>query len=80
MKREFKYIIIEEAEPDVYDVYTRKHGDMLGEIRYFAKWREYEFYPASDTQWSWDCLRDLSGFINELNELKRTVNTCGLGL
>jgi len=70
MTRTFKYITIG-GQADSYLVYNTKAEELLGQIKYYSKWREYEFYPHLGTAWSWDCLRDLSGFIKELNDQRK---------
>jgi len=56
--------------PDVW-VIKSKHGDVLGGIEYYPSWRQYEFFPAESTMFSWDCLQALSAFLQELSAKRR---------
>jgi hypothetical protein len=35
---------------------------MLGEVRWFGRWRCYAFYPEPDTLYERQCLRDIADF------------------
>lgn len=39
--------------------------DFLGEVKWYAPWRKYAFYPAAITIFEQDCLRDIASFIEE---------------
>lgn len=46
-------------------------GIVLGEIRWFGRWRKYAFYPAVGTVFEPTCLRDIAVFIEkQMNERK----------
>jgi hypothetical protein len=34
----------------------------LGEVRWFGRWRKYGFFPAPDTVFEQDCLREIAFF------------------
>lgn len=38
-------------------------GDLLGEVRWFGRWRQYAFFPVSDTVWNSDCLDEVNRFV-----------------
>jgi len=42
-----------------------KYGGFLGEIKWFAKWRKYSFFPEPDCIFEETCMRDLSQFIED---------------
>jgi hypothetical protein len=42
------------------------HGDLLGIVRWFGRWRQYTFWPSSDTIYSPGCLRDVAAFLDAL--------------
>jgi hypothetical protein len=45
----------------VWDVRS-KHGDHLGEVKWFGRWRKYTFFPAPG--WFEEvCLREIAQFI-----------------
>lgn len=42
---------------------TKDERDLLGQIRWHAKWRKWEFLPAVNSAFTWDCLKALSDFL-----------------
>ena len=38
-------------------------GVELGEIKWYASWRRYAFYPKENTIHERDCLRDIAQFL-----------------
>lgn len=38
------------------------HGDLLGEVLWFGRWRCYTFHPAAATIFNSGCLDDISMF------------------
>lgn len=41
-----------------------KEGDVtIGLIKWYCAWRSYCFFPANDTIFEEDCLRDIANFI-----------------
>ena len=53
---------------DIYGVYSKKHDLMLGEIKWHGPWRQYVFFPESDSLWSTGCLMDVVEFILKMME------------
>ncbi len=41
-------------------------GNSLGEIKWFASWRKYCFFPNTNTLYETDCLSDIVKFLNKL--------------
>jgi len=37
--------------------------DLLGEVRWFGRWRGYAFFPSSNTVYEHKCLREIADFI-----------------
>ncbi len=52
----------------VYMVLSRRHGTQLGVIKWHSPWRQYAFFPASDTLFNTGCMNDISEFIGVLME------------
>lgn len=44
----------------VWSVLTN-HGDVLGFVRWFGRWRQYTFDPSTGTGFNRDCLLDIAG-------------------
>jgi hypothetical protein len=51
------------------------HNEMIGEIRWFSKWRQYSFYPFNKTIWTPACLDDVNTVIKELMEERKKYVT-----
>jgi hypothetical protein len=47
------------------------HDEEIGEIKWFGRWRQYCFYPSSNTIWNTECLKEIYDIIKDLmNERK----------
>ena len=49
----------------VWNIYTQKEdfeGQNLGEIKFYPQWRKYAFFPARQTLFEQDCLREIATF------------------
>lgn len=58
----------------IWAVTSANHGDILGLIKWFSRWRQYTFYPEPGTIFNKDCLVDISLFIYDLmKQRKETV-------
>ena len=62
----------EGRKTSVVGVYSTLHGDLLGQIKWFGRWRQYAFFPGAGTAWNPDCLRDINGRIGALMAERRT--------
>jgi hypothetical protein len=40
---------------------------ILGEVKWFGKWRKYSFFPETNTVFEQDCLRDIAHFCYSRN-------------
>jgi hypothetical protein len=47
-------------------VINKHHQEIIGEIKWFGKWRQYCFFPYIDTVWNRDCLKSIIEVINDL--------------
>ena len=47
------------------------HEEVIGEIRWFSKWRQYCFYPYENTIWNTTCLEDVQSVIKELMDERK---------
>lgn len=46
-------------------------GTILGQVRWFSRWRAYSFFPRAFTVFEKDCLYDLADFVeNKTKEHK----------
>lgn len=67
-----EYLRFLETKPDdrktkIVFVHSTQSGALLGEIRWFGRWRQYAFYPHALTIWNPDCLDAVSERIRILN-------------
>lgn len=44
---------------------------LLGQIRWYAQWRQYGFYPEGKTVFEKICLMDIHNFLIKLNHKQR---------
>ncbi len=76
----FKLASEQKPKTWVYDIFTKvtevvsgvtPHGILLGQIRWYAQWRQYALYPEERTVFEKKCLTDITDFIKELNAGQR---------
>jgi hypothetical protein len=46
----------------------------LGEIRWYAPWRQYAFYPTRNSLFERQCLRDIADFCEKETNAHRATN------
>ena len=44
-------------------IWAVEGGAILGQVKWFGRWRGYAFFPAADTVYEPTCLGDISAFI-----------------
>ena len=59
------YVVEEKPKTKVFGVYNKNSGFLLGEISWYASWRQYCFLPSSSTVFNVQCLNDITHFINQ---------------
>jgi len=55
-------------------IINKHHNEVIGEIKWFSKWRQYCFYPTNNTIWNKDCLNDVNSVITKLMEERKNAN------
>jgi hypothetical protein len=72
--KEYKYIVFKsdneifqerKKRPD-YECRNKKDGTLLGLLCWCAAWRQYCYYPETNTMYSQGCLEDIADFIKNL--------------
>jgi hypothetical protein len=48
---------------------------MLGEIKWFGRWRQYAFFPSRNTIFNPDCMMDICSVIKKLKESRLKSRT-----
>lgn len=77
MQTEFEYIYFEDVTPydgrktNVYSCRNKKSTDELGQVKWYASWRQYTFCPNPRIVLSAGCLTDIRNFIAALMHERR---------
>ncbi len=61
----------EKPKTAVFDVYTKSGDYVLGEIKWFPRWRQYCFFPEDDCVFSKGCMSDINDFIEQLMQIQK---------
>ena len=75
MSIESKYLIF--SDMSFKDAKTKRVGvcsktkGLLGEIKWFGRWRQYVFFPYGGTVFNIDCMKDICEEIEELKEERK---------
>lgn len=71
-----KYLIFE--EDDHWErktkrivVVSKRKLTVLGDIRWWPPWRQYVFFPESNTLWNVECMRDIQECIKRLMDERK---------
>ena len=59
------------GKTEIWYVTTVDGETLLGEIKWFARWRCYSFFPMSETVFSMGCLRDIEKVLSLLKKKKQ---------
>lgn len=57
--------IADTGKTKVWAVNSRNHGDRLGQVHWFGRWRQYVFAPATGCVFNVGCMADIGAFIGE---------------
>lgn len=77
LKKEYQYLVMEQVPTPtdrktmIWEVTSRSSSAVLGEIKWFGRWRQYCFWPFSNTVFNVGCLEDIQHFIEQLMEMRR---------
>lgn len=52
-------------------VTSKRHLAILGEIKWFGRWRQYAFFPEIETVWNPECLDDVNECIARLTQERK---------
>jgi len=62
-----------ERKTGVWNVYNQHSGVVLGQVRWFGRWRRYAFFPNPDTVWDERCLLAVTKFLQAQMERRKRV-------
>lgn len=69
----FEEILVESPrKTPIWGVYS-VHGFLLGQVRWFGRWRQFTFWPEPSTTFNVDCLTAIRAFTDELNAEHRAT-------
>ena len=75
--KETKYlafvVVPSKGKTKIITIINRHHEEVIGEIRWFSRWRQYCFFPYDGTIWNTTCMEDVQNVINGLKE-ERNIN------
>lgn len=69
-----KFMVADQRPGGHWHVKSKSGGAFLGTIEIERRWRQFVFVPSVNSMFSWDCLRDLALFLDELNQAKREAD------
>ena len=52
-------------------VVSKKHLNILGEIKWYTNWRQYAFFPEPGTVWNPECMKDIQDEIARLMKQRK---------
>jgi hypothetical protein len=58
------------GKTDVWNVLSRSTGFVLGQIKWFGRWRQYCFFPTPKSVFNPKCMEDICKLIKELMALR----------
>ena len=67
MSKYLKFELLEQKpKTKVIEVISKSHNNRLGIIKWYGAWRQYTFFPESDTLFNTECLNDVITYIGGL--------------
>lgn len=67
---EFKHLF-NKPKTSVYAVLSKSSGKEIGRIFWDTCWRQYCFFPVSETKWSRGCMKQIINFIQTLMDARK---------
>lgn len=65
------HLLEEKPKTKVVGVYSKRNDDVLGEIKWFGRWRQYAFFPEPGTIFNVECLNDIQNYIKGMMDERR---------
>jgi hypothetical protein len=70
-----RYIYFEEigntSKTTIWNVISQSSGITLGQVKWYGAWRQYCFFPESNTIWNTSCLESIQSFIKAEMEARK---------
>lgn len=67
-----QYMVAHQYHSDEWVISMKRGGSVLGTVKWFPKWKCFVFQPEEMTEFSPDCLQEISEFMSSL-QLERKV-------
>jgi len=59
-------LLEKKPKTQIIEVISKLHGNRLGIIKWFGRWRQYAFFPEFGTVFNIECLNDIQIYIKGL--------------
>lgn len=59
----FERLNLANRRTSVWSVKSKQSGATLGVVQWFGRWRQYAFFPARDTVYNPQCMKDIIALI-----------------
>ena len=56
----------------IIDIVNINHQKVIGQIKWFGRWRQYCFFPCEETVWNKTYMEDVYEVMNDLMEERKT--------
>lgn len=83
-KKECKWVIFYEhsnkrgAKTKIVGIYNRENTDLLlGIIKWYGPFRRYSFFPEGNMVFEKQCMTDILGVMDELEEMRKSLSVAG---
>lgn len=60
------------TKTSVWGIVSKEGNVSLGQIKWFARWRKYSFFPAMGTVFEKTCLNEITQFMEKLMNDRKT--------
>ncbi len=55
----------------IYAIIAKQDGSEIGEIKWYAPWRQYAFFPYSNMVFEKTCLNDILQFLEMIKPIRK---------
>lgn len=62
------YLQAQTSKTKVWRCRNNKNQNLLGTVKWFSRWRQYCFFPETNTIFSIGCMKDIMYFIEQVKE------------
>lgn len=66
----FYLVTSKNKKTKVWRVLSRVHADNLGTVEWLGRWRQYCFFPSSETVFNKGCLIEITSFLEKVKDVR----------